>query len=149
MRPPVQIDARGARDACDGLYNSRVARKHRNTKTWTDNERWMIAAQTGFACAYCQVVFGSVARRPGHEPAIVRMEVDHIVPVAWTGHENDRENCVAACQICNALKQDDVFDSIINARRHLDTRSHFEDPDGWAKEYARYMRAIGVRQDAE
>mgnify|MGYP001559393408 CR=1 FL=1 len=145
------------------LYNSRVARQHRTTKTWTDNQRWQLAAETGFACAYCQVLFGSAARRPGHELVIVRMEVDHIRPFAWTGHEVDTENCVAACQICNGLKQDAIFDSIVNARRHLDrlwvragyaidfipTRSHFEDPEGWAKEYARHMRTLGVRQDAE
>ncbi|MEH0631745.1 HNH endonuclease signature motif containing protein [Streptomyces stelliscabiei] len=135
----------------------------RNLKLWTDHQRWLIAAETGFACAYCQVIFGSVARRPGHESVVVRMQVDHVIPFAFTGHEGERENVVAACQICNSLKQDTIFDSIVNARRHLDrlwvkagyviefipTRSHFEDPDGWAKEYARHMRTIGVRQDAE
>jgi hypothetical protein len=91
------------------------------------------------------------------------MEVDHVRPLIWTQTEDDQENCVAACQICNALKQDFIFDSIVNARRTIDrlwvaagykiefipTRSHFEDPDGWAMEYARHMRAIGVRQDAD
>lgn len=138
-------------------------RGNRDLKQWTDHQRWLIAAETGFACAYCQVIFGSVARRPGHEAVIVRMQVDHVIPFAFTGHEGERENVVAACQICNGLKQDTIFDSIINARRHLDrlwvragyviefipTRSHFEDPDGWAREYARHMRTIGVRQDAD
>lgn len=140
-----------------------MPRNGRETKSWNDNERWLLAAETGFACAYCQVIFGSVARRPRHEAVIVRMEVDHIRPLVLTQRENDLENCVAACQICNSLKQDSVFDSIINARRTLDrlwvragykiefipTRSHFEDPEGWAREYARHMRATGVRQDAE
>lgn len=146
------------------MYNSCMARQGRELKRWTDTQRWLLAAETGFACAYCQVIFGSAARRPGRELVIVRMEIDHVIPFALTGHNGDNwENCVAACQICNGLKQDTIFDSIVNARRHLDrlwvkagyriefipTRSHFEDPEGWAKEYARYMRTIGVRQDAE
>ncbi|MFD7465081.1 HNH endonuclease [Streptomyces tendae] len=135
----------------------------RNLKQWSDHQRWMLAAETGFACAYCQVVFGAAVRRPGREHVIVRLQVDHVRPWSWTGLEDDIENCVAACQICNGLKQDDIFDSIINARRHLDrlwvragyviefipTRSNFEDPDGWAREYARYLRSIGARMDAE
>lgn len=135
----------------------------RTLKQWTDDQRWRLAAETGFACAYCQIIFGSVIRRPGREPVVVRMEVDHFKPVAWTGIEDDRDNCVAACQICNRLKADLLFDSVINARRHLDrlwvtagyvvefipSRSHFEDPDGWAREYTRYLRTIGVRQDAD
>lgn len=138
-------------------------RVERALKQWTDHQRWLIAAETGFACAYCQIIFGSVVRRPGNEPIIIRMQVDHFRPVSWTGRESDRENCVASCQICNGLKQDSLFDSIINARRHLDrlwvkngyvvefipTRSHFEDPEGWARDYSRYLRTIGVRQDAE
>lgn len=135
----------------------------REVRTWTDNQRWTFAAETGFACIYCAVVFGSVARRPRHEPVIVVMEVDHFKPVAWTGIEIDKDNFVAACQICNGFKQDMLFDSIANARRHIDrqwvkhgyviefipTRSHFEDPEGWAREYSRYLRTIGVRQDAD
>lgn len=135
----------------------------RDLKTWTDSQRWWIAAETGFACAYCQVIFGSVVRRPGHAPMVTRMQVDHFIPVSWTGQEGDRENCVAACQICNGLKQDMLFDSVVNARRHLDrlwvrggyevefipTRSNFEDPEGWAREYARYLRTAGLRMDAE
>lgn len=122
----------------------------------------MLAAETGFACAYCQVAFGSVARRPGHEPVVVVMEADHFIPFTLT-RRDEEGNYVAACQICNGLKQDTVFDSVINARRHIDrlwvragyviefipTRSHFEDPEGWAREYARYLRTIGVRQDAD
>jgi len=135
----------------------------RHLKHWTDTQRWIIAAETGFACAYCQIIFGSVVSRPGHEPRVLRMQVDHFIPVSWTGREGDRANCVAACQICNALKQDAIFDSVVNARRQLDrlwvkggyrvefipARSNFEDPDGWARDYARYLRTVGVRMDAE
>ncbi|WP_329114525.1 HNH endonuclease [Streptomyces sp. NBC_01353] len=138
-------------------------RVDRNTKHWTDHQRWLLAAETGFACAYCQILFGSVVRKPRREPTILRLNVDHFMPFAWTRREDDLLNCVAACQICNGLKQDTIFDSVVNARRHLDrlwvkagylvefipTRSNFEDPAGWAREYARYLRTAGIRMDAE
>lgn len=138
-------------------------RQVRDLRPWTDHQKWMLAAETGFACAYCQIIFGSVVRRPGRDSVLVRMEVDHFIPFAWTTREIEPSNYIAACQICNGLKQDSIFDSVINARRHLDrkwvqagysvefipTRSHFEDPEGWAREYSRYMRTIGVRQDAD
>ena len=135
----------------------------RSSKNWTDDQRWRIAAETGFACAYCQVIFGSVVRRPGRDPRVTVMELDHLVPVAWTGQEGGEGDVVGSCQVCNGLKSDKVFDSILNTRRHLDrlwvraryvvefipTRSNIEDPDGWAREYARHQRATGVRFDAE
>ncbi|MEW1803247.1 HNH endonuclease signature motif containing protein [Streptomyces virginiae] len=135
----------------------------RETKQWTDSERWALASETGFACAYCEVIFGSVARRPGSEPRIVRMVVEHFTPVSWTGIELDAENLVAACQICNSIKSAHLFDTVANARRYINrrwvqlgyviefipTRSHFEAPELWAREYARYLRTVGIRQDAE
>lgn len=95
---------------------------------------------------------------------MLRLEVDHIVPTAWTGERLDRpENLVASCQVCNRLKSDKIFASVDDARRHLDRRwvqegyvvtfvpirSNYEDPDEWARAYARHMRIRGIREDAE
>lgn len=135
----------------------------RNTRNWTEGQKWQLAAETGFACAYCQVIFGSVVRRPGHDSEVTRLELDHIVPVSWSGHEGGEVDVVASCQVCNGLKGDRLFDSVDNARRHIDrlwvrahyvvefipTRSNFEDPDGWAIEFARHMRITGIREDSE
>lgn len=133
-------------------------RSVRDTANVSDSLRFELALAAGFACAYCLVKFGSVVTRPGRGDALTRLEADHVIPVSWTGREYDRPNLVAACQVCNNLKNATVFDSITNARRFIDrewvrchyavvwspTRSNFEDPEGWAMEYSRYMRAIGV-----
>jgi len=58
------------------------------------SRRFEIFKRDGFTCQYCGA----------HPPAVV-LHVDHIVPVA-EGGLNDEDNLVTACQPCNAGKSD-------------------------------------------
>jgi len=58
--------------------------------------RFEILNRDGFRCVYC----GAYGRDPG-----VRLEVDHVEPVAGGG-DNDPRNLVTACNRCNGGKSD-------------------------------------------
>jgi hypothetical protein len=56
--------------------------------------RFEVFKRDGFACQYC-----------GKQPPQVTLEIDHIVPVA-KGGTNDEMNLVTSCTACNSGKSD-------------------------------------------
>lgn len=68
-------------------------------------------------CIYCDRPFGSYERRKGK---FVRLRVnwDHFVPYVYSANNSDI-NFVAACQICNHIKSDKMFQTIDEARVHI------------------------------
>ncbi len=60
-------------------------------------ERFRVLHRDNFTCRYC-------GARPGSE----LLEVDHLVPVA-RGGSDDEINKVAACKTCNRRKSDTIF----------------------------------------
>lgn len=69
-----------------------MSRKNIKPKT-----RFAVLRRDGFRCAYC-----------GQYPPKVKLEVDHITPVAHGG-ENDMFNLITACNVCNIGKLDLQF----------------------------------------
>jgi hypothetical protein len=64
-------------------------------RKWISNRvRFEVLKRDDFSCHYC-----------GAKPPDVRLEVDHIQPVA-KGGSNDDGNLVAACERCNCGKRD-------------------------------------------
>lgn len=69
-------------------------------KSTGKRQRFEIFKRDGFRCAYC-----------GRSPPDVLLQVDHIVPVAGGG-DNDDANLVTACADCNAGKSDNPLTSV-------------------------------------
>lgn len=72
-------------------------------------------------CAYCEVHFGTWVRRNG-KPIKLAVRWDHVVPWCFNANNAD-ENFVAACQICNGIKADLIFDTIEAARVYIATKN--------------------------
>lgn len=63
-------------------------------KSISNKVRFEVLKRDDFSCHYC-----------GAKPPEVRLEVDHIEPIA-RGGSNDESNLVAACERCNCGKRD-------------------------------------------
>lgn len=61
-------------------------------KAFSKQERFQIFERDNFTCQYC-----------GRKPPEVQLEVDHIVPLA-KGGTNDERNLITACRDCNRGK---------------------------------------------
>ena len=109
----------------------------------------------GHVCLYCQLPFGTVvSTRTGDKTQTP--VADHYVPVAWYNMRSE-DNIVAACQICNTLKADILFESVQEAWRYiaqkrvakrihvvfLPTVSLTEDAASWANEYSHWLSEPG------
>lgn len=68
-------------------------------------------------CAYCDRPFGSWIHT-GEKPLQLVVEWDHVTPFCHTAN-NHPSNFVAACQVCNAIKHDLIFDSLEDIRVHV------------------------------
>ena len=79
--------------------------------TKTAKER-LLRSQRG-RCFYCGLEFGDFFK-VGIRLYPVRLHWEHLVPFAYAFNNAD-ENFVAACDLCNQLKQDKVFDTINDA----------------------------------
>ena len=76
-----------------------------------------ILADQLYACFYCGRPFGVLQKRL-EEEFILEITWDHKLPYVLF-QDSDSENFVAACQICNALKRDIIFDTVEDARFYL------------------------------
>ena len=75
-------------------------------------KRLMIEVQ-GNKCFYCGRKFGSAyikKNSPAHTVRFTTVTFDHVQPFVNGGR--DTHNRVAACNLCNAVKSDKVFDNL-------------------------------------
>lgn len=92
-----------------GTCGGRFAMSYLIYRKLTRSKRDAILERDAYTCVYC-----------GEEATVV----DHIIPWDWL-HNDDPINLVAACQDCNSMASDKVFDSLfdkaayIRARRNL------------------------------
>ena len=70
-------------------------------------------------CLYCERLFGSWARRNG-KPLQLSVCWDHFAPYSYS-RDNQDLNFVAACQVCNGIKSNRIFETIEQARVYLST----------------------------
>lgn len=75
-------------------------------------------------CLYCDALFGSfIFRKKRHTRVMVRW--DHFVPFSYCADNSDT-NFVAACQICNGIKSDKMFQTVQEARNYIAARREAE-----------------------
>ena len=71
-------------------------------------------------CFYCNRMFGSYVWRDGRAIEL-RTEYDHVTPYIYS-YNNNFDNFVAACQVCNRIKSAYVFDTVEEARIALQAK---------------------------
>jgi len=67
-------------------------------------------------CVYCSGIFGTAVRYKG-KVRILSRQKEHFYPRSAGG--NRGKNLVWACQICNYIKADKVFESGEDARNYI------------------------------
>jgi hypothetical protein len=86
-----------------------------------DRQKAILEAQD-YRCLYCERRFGDVAPR-GKQRGITTLRIvwDHMVPYSYN-QNNGPDNFAAACQQCNAVKLDKMFQTIEEARVYVQTK---------------------------
>lgn len=79
----------------------------------------ILKGQNG-TCFYCGTTFGEIFPYRNHY-VCARLEWDHLLAFAFCRNNCDK-NMVAACEQCNRIKSDRVFDSIEEAIRYVRQR---------------------------
>ena len=77
--------------------------KSKGPRRLTPKQRHEILERDAFTCVYC------------NEPATV---VDHVIPFNWS-RCNERDNLVAACDDCNLMVSDMMFDSLVEKTEYI------------------------------
>lgn len=80
-------------------------------------EALKILKAQGFRCLYCGYRFGEIIYLNGY-PVSVNLEWDHILPYSYSGN-NSISNFCAACGICNGIKSDFIFDTLVKAQQYI------------------------------
>jgi 5-methylcytosine-specific restriction endonuclease McrA len=81
-------------------------------------KRREVIERQGNKCFYCGEPFGEYYIRNGVAKKLT-IHFDHFVPFAFSGN-NDNENFVASCNICNSIKSDKVFETEEDARCYVE-----------------------------
>lgn len=122
----MSIIKHGQYQCCDSLVEDLPAKFERMStpfegrKTPTAAEKRKILNQQGTVCFYCYVELGSIRFKNGL-PFVVRTEWDHQLPFAYS-QDNNTENFVAACHVCNGIKSDHIFRTVEEARDYLEDK---------------------------
>ncbi len=89
-----------------------VVPPHRRHPSQTRQDALLL--EFGNGCAYCRMQFGTLVEW-GKRRAVLRLVWDHFIPFIATGDSSD-ENFRPACQLCNGLKRDRLFQSLEEAQ---------------------------------
>lgn len=86
----------------DGAHKGRYAMETRNMSY---KRRWQeLIDRYGPRCFYCRKEIATT--------------IDHVVPYSWD-QDNDIENLVPACVLCNALASNKMFDDVEQKRQYI------------------------------
>ena len=83
----------------------------------SDKVKQCIYAEQGGCCFYCGLPFGEYVYRRGRL-VLLGVQYDHVVPYSWE-HNNSSNNLVAACQVCNGIKSNLMFETIEDAQSYV------------------------------
>jgi len=103
-------------DAKPKVYKRESDTSQRRKKP-SPEARERILGEQFYNCFYCGRPFGALQKR-GKEEFILEITWDHRLPYVIF-RDSDPDNFVAACQICNSLKHDIVFETVEDARFYL------------------------------
>lgn len=114
---------KGRLQCCGALVESKPTKfvresapeQRRRTPPKKDKDR--ILRQQEDQCFYCGARFGSIRSRHG-DPFVIKINWDHQLPYAMS-QNNYAYNFVAACQVCNGIKSDRIFQTIDEAKIYL------------------------------
>jgi len=81
-------------------------------------DREAILRQQEDRCIYCGLEFGAFVVKLNARVCALDVCWDHVVPYAYD-QNNAAYNFVAACQICNGIKNGHIFESIEMARAYI------------------------------
>jgi hypothetical protein len=88
----------------------------------TQYEKEAILESQEGKCFYCELEFGQVVWDNRKKKArVLKINWDHFTPFAYSLN-NNANNFVASCNICNSLKSSKVFETIDEARLYLRKR---------------------------
>jgi 5-methylcytosine-specific restriction endonuclease McrA len=79
----------------------------------------IVTGQSG-KCFYCERDFGYHYQKGGHVYKST-IHFDHSIPFVYSGNSKEN-NLVAACNLCNLIKKDRMFDDIEALRGYLNGR---------------------------
>ena len=88
---------------------SKVMRLGGERKRLNFVERKRILDLQGNKCLYCNREFGSMYMRNG-KILSTRLHFDHLIPYSYS--QNNTNNFVAVCNICNGIKSNKMFDTV-------------------------------------
>lgn len=74
----------------------------------------------GNKCLYCGVEYGTPYYYKKKE-RYTHINYDHLVPFSYT-QSNPKNNWVGACNICNGIKSNKMFDTIEDVLHYVETR---------------------------
>ncbi|SRR6266496_713060 len=116
----------------------------------------IILKKQHYKCLYCKLLFGTGLYKDGKFMTI-DLEWDHLVPYSYL-LANPINNWVAACQICNRLKYNKIFNFLYELKHWLveersyryniqidfvPSISNEQDPETWAEEFSKYLAKKG------
>ena len=116
---------KGRKQCCDRPTKTRVSKacveyitppEKRRISLSKKQKKAMIEDQ-GNRCFYCLREFGSAYLRNGVVKSL-KVHFDHINPYVMT-YNNQKENYVASCNVCNLLKSSKVFSTIEEIREYV------------------------------
>ena len=74
-----------------------------------------IIMEQNYKCIYCDMPFGSIyVRGDNPHPHKTTIHFDHFIPFIYSSN-NHVDNFVAACNICNSIKSDKMFNNLDEA----------------------------------
>lgn len=89
-------------------------------RTPSKKEAMKILKYQEHRCLYCELRFGSTVYRCG-KPCRLRVNWDHLIPYVYS-QNNQVSNFAAACQICNHMKSSYIFQTLEEARIHVNAK---------------------------
>ncbi|MCA1832115.1 MAG: HNH endonuclease [Actinomycetota bacterium] len=95
------------------VYGKWLGSGTRRRKTPGARHGRLILEEQQHRCAYCGIEFGDYTFRRGR-PIQLRITWDHVIPYVYSEDSSD-SNFVAACQVCNAIKNARMFESVNDA----------------------------------
>jgi len=119
--------AKGTRLCCDSPYSVKDAKPVRKKREGLGGRRTRppkkiidkMLLDQDFKCFYCLIPFGTFFNHPRTRKLFrTRVCLDHLVPYSYS-QNNEKTNFVCACQICNSIKSNLMFESIESARVYV------------------------------
>jgi hypothetical protein len=116
---------------CDAVFNEAENKKFQVKRMTTLNKgrkrpskekiKQMLDIQNN-RCIYCEIPFGTAFIHPRLDKLrFTCVCLDHFIPYSYL-KDNKLDNFLCACQICNGIKTNKMFDSVEDARAYIKYR---------------------------